>query len=58
MSASLAGSDAGHSRVKISKIKDPNKYDVIHAGLNRHEIDGLVISGGDDTGSVICVPRP
>ncbi|MCY4484797.1 MAG: 6-phosphofructokinase [Spirochaetaceae bacterium] len=48
-----AGSEAGHSRVKISRIKDPGKYDRIVRGLARHEIDGLVISGGDDTGSVV-----
>jgi len=51
--ASAAGSEAGHSRVKISKIKDPGKYDRIKKGLQKHGIDGLVISGGDDTGSVI-----
>ncbi len=49
----IAGSEAGHSRVKISKIKDPNKYDKIKAGLKKHGIDGLVIAGGDDTGSVV-----
>ena len=48
-----AGSEAGHSRVKISRIKDPGKYDRIVRGLARHQIDGLVISGGDDTGSVV-----
>jgi 6-phosphofructokinase 1 len=51
--ASLAGSEAGHSRVKISKIKDPQKYDRIRAGLAKFGIDALVISGGDDTGSVV-----
>ncbi len=51
--ANLAGSEAGHSRVKIAKIKDPNKYERIKAGLEKFSIDGLVISGGDDTGSVI-----
>jgi 6-phosphofructokinase 1 len=51
--ASLAGSEAGHSRVKISKIKDPNTYERIKAGLKKFSIDGLVISGGDDTGSVV-----
>ncbi len=51
--ASLAGSEAGHSRVKISKIDDPNKYDRIKKGLEKFEIDGLIISGGDDTGSVV-----
>jgi len=51
--ASLAGSEAGHSRVKISKIADPNKYERIKAGLKKFGIDALVISGGDDTGSVV-----
>ncbi|MBU1535735.1 6-phosphofructokinase [Myxococcota bacterium] len=53
VNVSLAGSEAGHSRVKISRIKDPHKYDRIKEGLKKHGIDGLVISGGDDTGSVI-----
>lgn len=51
--ASLAGSEAGHSRVKISKIADPNKYERIKEGLRKFNIDALVISGGDDTGSVV-----
>lgn len=51
--ASLAGSEAGHSRVKISKIADPEKYNRIKAGLKKFGIDALVISGGDDTGSVV-----
>jgi 6-phosphofructokinase 1 len=51
--ASLAGSEAGHSRVKISKIADPNKYERIKDGLRKFKIDGLIISGGDDTGSVV-----
>lgn len=51
--ASLAGSEAGHSRVKISKIKDEKKYDRIKDGLRKFGIDALVISGGDDTGSVV-----
>ena len=51
--SALAGSEAGHSRVKIRNIVDPNKYQVIKEGLQKFEIDGLVISGGDDTGSVI-----
>ncbi len=51
--ANLAGSEAGHSRVKIKKIDDPEKYDRIKEGLKKFGIDGLVISGGDDTGSVI-----
>ncbi|GAB4420922.1 MAG: 6-phosphofructokinase [Thermodesulfovibrionales bacterium] len=51
--ASLAGSEAGHSRVKISRIKDPNAYNRIKEGLKKFDIDALVISGGDDTGSVV-----
>ena len=53
VNSSLAGSEAGHSRVKISKIKDPDKYRRIKEGLEKFKIDGLVISGGDDTGSVV-----
>jgi len=53
VNSAFAGSDAGHSRVKISKIKDPDKYDRIMRGLHKFHIDGLVISGGDDTGSVV-----
>ncbi len=49
----LAGSEAGHSRVKISKIPDPKKYERIMKGLKKFDIGGLVISGGDDTGSVV-----
>jgi 6-phosphofructokinase 1 len=52
-SIGLAGSEAGHSRVKISKIEDPDKYQRIKDGLARFEIDALVISGGDDTGAVL-----
>lgn len=48
-----AGSEAGHSRVKLSKIKDDKKWERIGAGLKKFNISGLVISGGDDTGSVI-----
>lgn len=51
--ASLAGSEAGHSRVKIKKIDDPDKYERIKRGLKKFKIDALVISGGDDTGSVV-----
>ncbi|MCC6347159.1 MAG: 6-phosphofructokinase [Nitrospirales bacterium] len=51
--ASLAGSEAGHSRVKISKIADPATYDRIRQGLKKFGIDALIISGGDDTGSVV-----
>ncbi len=49
----VAGSEAGHSRVKISKIKNPDKYNIIRRGLEKHKIDALVIAGGDDTGSVV-----
>ncbi len=49
-----AGSEAGHSRVKIAKIKDDQKYERIKAGLAKFQIDGLVISGGDDTGAVVA----
>ncbi len=48
-----AGSQAGNSRVKISKIDDDHKYDKIIAGLKKFNIGALVISGGDDTGSVV-----
>lgn len=51
--ANLAGSEAGHSRVKVKKIEDPKKYDRIKEGLKKFGIDGLVISGGDDSGSVM-----
>lgn len=51
--AGVAGSEAGHSRVKIKKIDDPGKYERIKAGLKKFGIDGLLISGGDDTGSVV-----
>ena len=50
----LAGSEAGNSRVKISKIKDENKYERIKDGLKKFNLDALVISGGDDTGSVVA----
>ncbi|GAB1369971.1 6-phosphofructokinase [Candidatus Kapaibacterium sp.] len=49
----IAGSEAGHSRVKISNIKDSDKYNTIRSGLKKHNIDSLVIAGGDDTGSVV-----
>ncbi|MFC1709416.1 6-phosphofructokinase [Candidatus Omnitrophota bacterium] len=49
----LAGSEAGHSRVKVRKIDDDKKYERMKAGLKKFNIDALVISGGDDTGSVI-----
>ena len=53
INSEVAGSEAGHSRVKISKIQDPDKYEKIKAGLKQHGIDGLIIAGGDDTGSVV-----
>lgn len=53
VSIGLAGSEAGHSRIKISAIKDDNKYDRIRSGLAKWGIGGLVISGGDDSGSVM-----
>ncbi len=49
----LAGSEAGHSRVKVRKISDEQKYKRIKQGLEKFKIDALVISGGDDTGSVV-----
>ncbi len=49
----LAGSETGHSRVKIKKIEDPQKYDRIKKGMQKFKLDGLVISGGDDSGSVM-----
>ncbi|MFC1745014.1 6-phosphofructokinase [Candidatus Riflebacteria bacterium] len=49
----MAGSDAGHSRVKIAKIQDEGKYERIKSGLDKHRIDCLLIAGGDDTGSVV-----
>lgn len=50
---SMAGSEAGHSRVKIKKIIDEKKYEHIKEGLKKFSLDALVISGGDDTGGVI-----
>jgi 6-phosphofructokinase 1 len=49
----LAGSESGHSRVAVNKITDDRKYERIAAGLKKHGIDALVISGGDDTGNVM-----
>lgn len=51
--SNLAGSEAGHSRVKIKKIEDSQKYERIKKGLEKFRLDGLVISGGDDSGSVM-----
>jgi len=53
INSALAGSEAGHSRVKIRKIEDPKKYDRIKEGLKKFALDALVISGGDDSGSVM-----
>ncbi|MDP8259122.1 MAG: 6-phosphofructokinase [Candidatus Aadella gelida] len=51
--ANSAGSEAGHSRVKVKNIKDEAKYERIKKGLKKFDIDALVISGGDDSGSVM-----
>ena len=53
VNSAFAGSEAGHSRVKIAKIANPDKYQRILVGLKKFDIGGLVISGGDDTGSVL-----
>ncbi len=53
INTNLAGSEAGHSRVKIKKIEDPNKYDRIKKGMEKFKLEGLIISGGDDSGSVL-----
>ena len=53
ISSMTAGSEAGNSRVKISWIEDPGKYEKISAGLKKFNIGALIISGGDDTGSVV-----
>ena len=53
INANLAGSEAGHSRVKIKKIDDPEKYQRIKKGMEKFKLDGLIISGGDDSGSVL-----
>ncbi|MBF0484399.1 MAG: 6-phosphofructokinase [Candidatus Omnitrophica bacterium] len=53
VNANAAGSEAGHSRVKVKKIDDPNKYQRIKDGMKKFGLDGLVISGGDDSGSVM-----
>src|SRR6185437_2334695 len=50
----MAGSEAGNSRVKVSKIKDDNKYERIKEGLKKFGLEALVIAGGDDTGSVVA----
>ena len=51
--ASIAGAESGHSRVQLKKVADPGKYDRIRQGLAKFSLDALVISGGDDTGSVM-----
>ena len=53
VNSAFAGSEAGHSRVKIAKIGNPEKYKRILVGLKKFDLGGLVISGGDDTGSVL-----
>ena len=49
----IAGSEIGNSRVRISRIKDEHTYEKIKNNLKKHEIDALIIAGGDDTGSVV-----
>jgi 6-phosphofructokinase 1 len=53
INANWAGSEAGHSRVKVKKIDDEKKYERIKAGLAKFQLEGLIISGGDDSGSVM-----
>ena len=53
ISSMVAGSEAGNSRVKISKINDTDKYEKIRLGLDKFNIGALIISGGDDTGSAV-----
>lgn len=53
ISSMKAGSEAGHTRVKIGKIDNPEKYKRIKEGLDKFGINALVIAGGDDTGSVV-----
>ncbi len=53
INTNLSGSEAGHSRVKIKKIEDPEKYQRIKKGLEKFKLEGLIISGGDDSGSVM-----
>jgi 6-phosphofructokinase len=53
ISSLRAGSQAGNTRVKISKIEDKDKYKKIISGLKKFNIGALIISGGDDTGSVV-----
>jgi 6-phosphofructokinase len=52
-SGNFAGSEAGHSRVKIKAISNPEKYNRIKEGMKKFDLDALVISGGDDSGSVM-----
>lgn len=51
--AMFAGSEAGHSRVKIKAISNPEKYNRIKEGMKKFGLDALIISGGDDSGSVM-----
>jgi len=53
INANIAGSEAGHSRVKIRQIDDAEKYGRIKRGMEKFGLDGLIISGGDDSGSVL-----
>ena len=43
--SNLAGSEAGHSRVKIKKIEDANKYERIKEGLKKFGIEEIVRTG-------------
>ncbi|MEC9487692.1 MAG: 6-phosphofructokinase [Prosthecochloris sp.] len=52
-SGNFAGSEAGHSRVKIKAISNPDKYNRIKEGMEKFGLDALVTSGGDDSGSVM-----
>jgi 6-phosphofructokinase 1 len=45
-----AGSEAGNTRVKIHKIDDPKAWDRVRAGIKKHNIDAVVICGGDGSG--------
>jgi len=50
-----AGAETGNSRVSIKKISDPDKFKRIKAGLEKFNIKALIISGGDDTGSIMVL---
>jgi len=42
VNSTLAGSECGHSRVKVKKIKDEHRYERIKEGLKKFDLDGLV----------------